>query len=241
MDSEERFIKSVFPSKALNNNAKIHTHQANQNRVETLAPSDYIINYQKKVHEPTTSHKPMSRLRSLWNCSLLSLRLHQTVSSNESSREHTTAFFSSTLLLSFVLVSPFKRAHPPETRAEFMRTNHPSLLLSPGVLPAVHRVVLSEAEICYKSSIRIQVSGSESGVTVSGVLCGVVMNVQSPVLGRMVLVMRTECEMVESRFEMGVLSTRCDSKEPVNAGVGGNDSGVSISVLICVWIVSERC
>ena len=122
-----------------------------------------------------------------------------------------------------------------------MRTNHPSLLLSTGELPAVHRVVLSEAEICYKSSIRIQVSGSERGVRVPGVLCGVVMTVQSPVLGRMVLAKPTVRESVESRCEIGVFSTRCGSKEPVNAGVGGNDCGISISVLVCVWIVRERC
>jgi hypothetical protein len=113
-----------------------------------------------------------------------------------------------------------------------MRTNHPTLLLSPDTpffeVPAVHRVVLS-AEICYESSIRIQVSGSESGVAVSGVLCGAVMNVQSPV-GRM-----------ESRSEMEigvpVLSTRCESNDPENAGVGGNDCGISMSVLMSVWIV----
>lgn len=53
-------------------------------------------------------------------------------------------------------------------------------------------------------------------------LCGVVTNVQSPVGRR-----ESCCEM-----EIGVLSTRSESKDPKNAGVGGNDCGISLSILV---------
>ena len=96
-------------------------------RIENLVQSDYIcyINYQKNVNRSSTPHSPLNRLRLPWNCSLLciSILCHQAASSNESSREHTAAFSSINYFSSFLfflswslhfLVSPFKRALPPE-------------------------------------------------------------------------------------------------------------------------------
>jgi hypothetical protein len=144
-----------------------------------------------------------------------------------SSREHTAAFSTINYFRLFFLswslhflVSPFRERIHQKARAELVRTNL-QRCSSRLAVPAVHRVVLS-AEICYESSIRIQVSGSESGVRLPGVLGGVVMNIQSPV-GR-----REPC----CAMEIGVLSTRFESKDPENAVVGGNDCGISLSILV---------
>lgn len=131
----------------------------------------------------------------------------------------TSVFFFLSWSLHF-LVSPVRERFHQKTGAELVRTNL-QRCSSRLAVPAVHRVVLS-AEICYESSIRIQVSSSESGVKLPGVLCDVVMNVQSPV-GRS----ESCCEM-----EKGALSTRSESKDPGNAGVGGNDCGISSSILV---------
>jgi len=148
-----------------------------------------FINYQKTVTDQihlNTSHAQEPIPLSMELLPSISILFHQTASSNESSREHTTAFSSllSTFFLSWSLLfwSPLlSSASTRDHELSFVRTNHPTLLLSHDTLvPAVHRVVLS-AEICYESSIRIHVSGSERGVGVSGVLCGALMNVQSPV------------------------------------------------------------
>ena len=99
-----------------------------------------------------------------------------------------------------------------------------------GLVPAVRRVDLNEGT-CYESSLRrIQVSGSEMvGVETSGVVCGVVMNVQSP-----------ELRSNECGDGRTVLSRSSDSCVDSNAGVGGNDCGISVVVGRVGSIVS-RC
>jgi len=79
-------------------------------------------------------------------------------------------------------------------------------------------------EICYESSIRIQVSGSEDGVEVPEVVGVVLMNVQSPVG-----ILR-EGERGGDVIEI-VLSRRNDPAVDANAEEGvGNDCGISVSM-----------
>jgi len=84
-------------------------------------------------------------------------------------------------------------------------------------------------KICYESSHKLQVSGSEEGVE-SFRVCVVVMNVQSsPSCGTSV----GEVGMSKRRF--GPIDD--------NAGVdGGKDSGISISIMLaCVEGMWLRC
>jgi hypothetical protein len=88
------------------------------------------------------------------------------------------------------------------------------------LVPAVHRVDLSE-EICYESSLsRIQVSGSDDGVEASGVWGAVPINVQSPELR---ISNGSVCELVLSRKFV-------DPCVDSNAMLGGNDCGISVIV-----------
>jgi hypothetical protein len=103
------------------------------------------------------------------------------------------------------------------------RTNLPHCSSRMTVLmPAVHRVDLS-GEICYESSHRIQVSGSEG---VESWVCVCVMNVQS-----------SPCGVLKS---LRKFPDQCNSigDDDDNAGVlGGKDCGISLSISIMLAVV----